>query len=150
MQMHFKKRQKTLQTLKTIMLVLGVSAGLVACGGNNSIFSYNKNAPNEFDVVTKAPLIIPPDYNLRPPSRDAKGPKQASVNEQAKEILIGVQPTQQQNMSAIERSLLTRANAANSSDEIRKTIERDSGRDSEREAGNPSSDMSESETETDQ
>ena len=36
---------------------------LAACG-----LGYNKNPPDEFNVVRRAPLILPPEFNLRPPS----------------------------------------------------------------------------------
>ena len=39
-----------------------VVAALSACG-------YSKNPPNEFNVVKSPPLILPPDYNLRPPGK---------------------------------------------------------------------------------
>jgi hypothetical protein len=36
---------------------------LAACG-----LGYNKNPPDEFNVVRRAPLILPPEFNLRAPS----------------------------------------------------------------------------------
>jgi len=27
-----------------------------------------KTTPNEFNILTKAPLVVPPEYNLRPPA----------------------------------------------------------------------------------
>ena len=42
---------------------------LAACG-----FGYNKNPPDEFNVVRRAPLILPPEFNLRPPSNNQAAP----------------------------------------------------------------------------
>jgi len=40
---------------------------------------------DEFAVVTKAPLIMPPDYNLRPPRPGAARPQEQSERQQAAE-----------------------------------------------------------------
>lgn len=53
---------------------------LAACGGGNSIkdsLGYGKNAPDEFAVITKAPLVIPPDFSLRPPQPGVARPQEA-------------------------------------------------------------------------
>ena len=45
-----------------------------AVGGCDSLrqeAGLTKQSPDEFAVTTKAPLIIPPDFNLRPPSPGA-------------------------------------------------------------------------------
>ena len=43
------------------VLVLG------GCSRLSDSLGISKKAPDEFSVVTKAPLVIPPEYNLRPP-----------------------------------------------------------------------------------
>ena len=48
------------------ILAVALAVGLSACGGSDSL-GYGKNAPDEFNVVKRPPLIMPPDYNLRPP-----------------------------------------------------------------------------------
>ena len=35
--------------------------------------TFGKQAPDEFVVLKKAPLIIPPDYDLRPPGSKSTG-----------------------------------------------------------------------------
>ena len=51
-----------------------------------------KRAPDEFRVVRRAPLVIPPDYGLRPPEPGAVG-RQQDNSEQAREILTGDRDT---------------------------------------------------------
>ena len=52
-------------------LLAGAVFALVGCDSIRSAAGVSKSAPDEFAVVTKAPLIIPPDYNLRPPKPGA-------------------------------------------------------------------------------
>ncbi len=51
---------------KTILML---AAGLaIAMTSACSSLSNRSNSPDEFRVVKKAPLIVPPDYSLRPPT----------------------------------------------------------------------------------
>ena len=43
-------------------------AGLSGCGDRSgNILGFEKSAPDEFAVVKRAPLTLPPEYGLRPP-----------------------------------------------------------------------------------
>jgi len=56
-----------MRLLKTA-LALGLCAvALTACEDLRKAAGLNKKSPDEFAVTTKAPLVIPPDFNLRPP-----------------------------------------------------------------------------------
>lgn len=48
-----------------------------------------KRAPDEFQVVRRAPLVLPPDMNLRPPRPGAVGGSQPDASAEAREILTG-------------------------------------------------------------
>ena len=51
---------------------IGVCAlSLTGCDSLRAAAGITKQPPDEFAVVTKAPLIIPPDFNLHPPSPGA-------------------------------------------------------------------------------
>jgi hypothetical protein len=58
-------------TLKrSALLAASAAASVVALGGCESVrkaVGAEKVTPDEFRVVTKAPLVVPPEYNLRPP-----------------------------------------------------------------------------------
>jgi hypothetical protein len=47
-----------------------------------------KRSPDEFQVVSNAPLSMPPDYNLRPPTPGAPRPMEGTVREQAERIVF--------------------------------------------------------------
>lgn len=63
-----------------------LSLSLAACGGGGGLkdaLGYGKDAPDEFAVVTKAPLVIPPDFALRPPQPGAPRPQEMNLQPSA-------------------------------------------------------------------
>lgn len=64
--------------------------GLAACGGGTVQESLGlvRSAPDEFQVVSRAPLSLPPDYDLRPPRPGAPGPNDVAAQDAAREALI--------------------------------------------------------------
>ena len=60
--------------------ILGLGLSLMGCENIRQATGSAKLPPDEFTVLTKAPLVLPPDYNLRPPQ-----PGIASRNEPADE-----------------------------------------------------------------
>ena len=72
--------------IKTSALVAFALAGSVAlsgCGGVRDALGVNKYPPDEFAVVAKTPLVIPPDYNLRPPGANQPRPREAEPTQMA-------------------------------------------------------------------
>ena len=51
----------------TALLLIGV-AGVAGCHTASRALGMTKVTPDEFRVVTKAPLTLPPDFSLRPPA----------------------------------------------------------------------------------
>ena len=52
-----------------IVFVAACGFGLAACSGDEltRTFGLTRDAPDEFQVTTRAPLSMPPDFTLRPP-----------------------------------------------------------------------------------
>ena len=51
----------------SLMLVLVVLAvGISACGLTKKDLGFARQSPDETKVVTKQPLILPPEYSVRP------------------------------------------------------------------------------------
>ena len=65
-----------------------LAAGLSACG-SAQVFGIDRSTPDEFAVVSRAPLTLPPDYNLRPPEPGAPRPQEGTASDQASRILAG-------------------------------------------------------------
>lgn len=71
-------------------LLLGSSLILLSgCSGDKlaRTFGLTRDAPDEYTVTTRAPLSMPPDYNLRPPRPGAPRPQEQSERQQAQETL---------------------------------------------------------------
>jgi hypothetical protein len=71
-------------------------AGLLQLGGCSrgtvqDALGMSKRAPDEFAVVRRAPLIVPPDYDLRPPDPGAPRPNIGTTSDQARVALTGDQ-----------------------------------------------------------
>ncbi len=69
-------------------LLLG-AAGLAGCKSASSAFGLSKVTPDEFRVVTKAPLTLPPDYSLRPPAPGEPRPQELQPESAARQALEG-------------------------------------------------------------
>ncbi len=74
------------------MAVLGaLAAGLAGCGGPpvGERLGVTRRAPDEFQVVRRAPLVLPPDFNLRPPQPGAEPAAAQDTGAQAEALLTG-------------------------------------------------------------
>ncbi len=76
------------QVIKFV-LAGGMLAGLAACDTFREEVGLTKQAPDEFTVVTKAPLTIPPKFTLRPPRPGAQRPQEQPPREKARSALVG-------------------------------------------------------------
>lgn len=76
---------------KTIgaVAMLGALGALSACASSKATGFGNRNAPNEFAVTRSPPLVIPPDYALRPPKPGAPRPQEQSAATQALSAMFG-------------------------------------------------------------
>lgn len=112
--------------LRTIVL-FGVSAVfLTACGEIREDLGLGRNAPDEFAVVDRAPLAMPPDYGLRPPRPGAPRPQDVDVNRQASAIILGSGGSASASApSKGERALLEASGAMEADPKIRETVERE-------------------------
>lgn len=65
---------------------------LAACGQANSareVLGLNREAPDEFQVVSRPPLSVPREFNLIPPSDDADLDLGGRTDQQARSLMIG-------------------------------------------------------------
>ena len=61
---------------------------LTSCAALKEQAGLTKKAPDEFTVITKAPLVKPPNFSLRPPRPGAKRPQVLQPSEQARKTLL--------------------------------------------------------------
>jgi hypothetical protein len=114
----------------TAAILLGGLA-ISGCGDTRKALGFDKNKPDEFKIVNRAPLSLPPDYALRPPQPGASRPQEQTVPEQARQVLIGAsgtaaRPAAPAGVSAGEAALLAKAGATRSDPRIREMVDRDS------------------------
>ncbi len=50
----------------SLLLVVSLILGLSACGITKKDLGFTREGPDETKVVTKQPLVLPPEYNVRP------------------------------------------------------------------------------------
>jgi len=75
----------------SVLMICGAVAlplSLSGCSDIRQAFGLQKTVPNEFDVVANAPLAIPPDFNLRPPSPGAAPTQGESPTAEAKQTIF--------------------------------------------------------------
>ena len=122
-------------TLKCTAVVLSTALILVGCGGRSgNILGLGKTAPDEFSVVSRAPLSLPPDYALRPPSAGSTRAQETAPRNQAQQVLLakntasaGVSAANATgDRSAGEVSLLALSNALAADANIREIVNRES------------------------
>ena len=103
------------------VLLGGTLMAMTACSSSGSS---RGNVPDEFNVVKKAPLTVPPEYSLRPPEIGDVRPIEVDPTRQSAQVFafgtdIG------QNASRVEQVLVARAGAVAVSPIIRDVIDYD-------------------------
>lgn len=114
--------------LTTSFFVAGLM--LTACDGAREVIGAANTPPDEFAVVTRAPLSMPSDYGLRPPKAGAKRPQETTVLETARENLLRnrasrVMVPKEQSGSGAEAVILKKAGATNQAQGIRELIDKE-------------------------
>ena len=87
------------------------TSGCAALGGRRA-------APDEFQVVRNAPLVIPPDFSLAPPVAGTQGLTAGEAQQQAIDALFGGPAPR----SAAETSMLDEAGRGEAPIGIRSTV----------------------------
>jgi hypothetical protein len=107
---------------------IGLAAGLAVialstqgCASLGDKLGLNFQAPDEFKVVAKAPLVVPPDYALRPPAPGEPRPQELEPESAARMALIGQQEAAQR--SPGETFLVDRAGAQKADPLIRYMVD---------------------------
>src|SRR3984885_12252833 len=112
--------------------VVGASLlALAACDSLREEAGLTKQSPDEFAVTTKAPLVVPPDFNLRPPSPGAAPLNQTDPTSSAEVAMFNtedpaiVASQMQGNYSPGEKLLLAHAGVQNTDPTIRADLQSD-------------------------
>jgi hypothetical protein len=111
-------------------MLLAAGLAVSACGDTRKALGFDKAPPDEFKIVNRAPLSLPPDYALRPPTPGAARPQEQTIPDQARQVVLGGQtqprPAVPAGASAGEAALLAKVGAPRSDPRIRETVDRES------------------------
>ena len=115
--------------MRALLATCFMAVTLAGCG-TSDILGGGKDAPDEFAIVTKQPLIIPPDFNLHPPRPGSPPTNQISPTDAAQSALFSDDPAQiaatiPDTYSPAEKMLLAKTGAADANDSIRQVIAAD-------------------------
>lgn len=99
---------------------------LIGCSETKDMLGLGRVTPDEFMVVDRAPLVLPPDYNLRPPQPGAARPQEQTPTKQAEATLFDSALASNSALSTLDQKMLQQAGAAQAEPNIRKTIDRES------------------------
>lgn len=114
--------------LKPLCATVAGALVLAGCGSAGQIFGLERNPPDEFAVMSRAPLTLPPDFNLRPPAPGAPRPQEGTAPQRGQSALFGGTPGGfgfDQGVSRGESVLLAQSGAANANPEIRQIVNRE-------------------------
>jgi hypothetical protein len=65
-----------------------IGPGLSGCGEVRNALGYNKKPPDEFAVIARAPLSVPPNFALRPPEPGAQRPQEPPKRHGARDLIV--------------------------------------------------------------
>jgi len=111
----------------TTLFILSITALSVttACSGTKEKLGLGRKTPDEFAVIKRAPLEIPPDLRALPvPNKGAPRPQEATAQETAQQTLFGTAKSQQaQTGDRLEQKILSQTGANDTTPNIRQVID---------------------------
>ncbi len=113
------------------MAIIGMTLCVSACGGTAESLGLGRNPPDEFAVVERPPLSLPPEFSLRPPQPGAPRPQETAMPARANETLFGgsmqsaAAAAGGTEKSDAEKALLASSGAAKAEAGIREIVDRE-------------------------
>jgi hypothetical protein len=96
---------------------------LTGCEKAKQEMGMTRHSPDEFAVVTRAPLEMPPEYALRPPKPGAPRPQETAPVVQAKQTVFGKNTNKSIAPGSGEDLLLQKTGGDKVSPEIREIVD---------------------------
>ena len=118
---------RVVSRLPLLAAVLALPLLLAACGTVKKQVGVGRHSPDEFAVVKRAPLSLPPEYALRPPSADYIPPASEATQQARSALMGGETPASAAKAGSAEEAFLARAGAQQADPDIRAAINRDNG-----------------------
>lgn len=106
--------------------IVFAAASVAGCSTIARSTGAGRTVPDEFKVVTKAPLTVPPEYALRPPEVGQATPPEVSTDRRNITFAFGTDVGV--NASAIEKRMVREANAIATDPQIRALVDYETGK----------------------
>lgn len=123
----------TRRVLVSLCCAAALAATLSGCSNVRESLGMTREAPDEFRVVSRPPLAVPPDFRLRPPDPGAPPLQVGSASDMGRSAVTGTQsqPARTRDgasggLSSGERALLSAAGADSADPSIRATVNAES------------------------
>lgn len=101
--------------------LLGSALLSTGCSSMGKALGMTKTTPNEFNILTKPPLVVPPEYNLRPPRTGELNVEEKYATVAARKALLGeIDPAKP---SAGEAVLIAKAGGGKADPAVRVIID---------------------------
>lgn len=117
---------KAKTSLLTLLFCAALASSLSACQSVKRELGVGRNSPDEFMVVKRAPLSLPPDYTLRPPSSTAAATQTSETMQVARSQLLG-ETSAPATAGTGETALLSKMGAQDADPSIRNVINEENG-----------------------
>lgn len=112
-----------------LIMTLMAGLGLAGCSNAKESLGLTRKSPDEFAVVKRAPLAMPPDYELRPPEPGAPRPQEQAQDEQARAAVFGRESEKDiatpRTPASAEAFLLQQTGATQADPAIRAVVDRE-------------------------
>lgn len=130
----------------TTLALLGM--GLGGCSDTRKALGIDKAPPDEFAVVSGAPLTMPPDFNLRPPRSPSDKPPSETAAQAGRQTVFRVSDSKTPAVAATtltgtngaalspgEQALIAKAGATGADPSIRQQVDKDTAQINEDNSG---------------
>ena len=116
--------------MKKIVLIACVGIALGACSQKaKENLGLANTPPDEFAVITRAPLSVPPSFDSRPPRPGASRPMEISTTDQARQTVFGVNDvdseTGKAKTSTVNGGFLDKVGANEANPNIREVVDQE-------------------------
>jgi len=117
----------TPRPLVALVVLAVMVATLPACTGVRKSLGWDKNPPDEFKIVSRAPLAVPEEFTLPPPELGKLRPQELQPQQEAQAALFGMplDAGSGQQFSTGEESILMTAEVEDQAADIRDTVDQE-------------------------
>lgn len=118
-----------MKKLLTSFLLVTAACSITACQKTKEQFDFSKKAPDEFAVVKRAPLEMPPSFDVVPPRPGAPRPQEQATDQLARDAILGEDArkslSKQTGVTEGEAVLLQKTGAASATPAIRAQVDKE-------------------------